>query len=73
MVDVLTSFISEWCHLGAPLHFNNMFIQDVPDTHQVPVTKLNCIFLKFLVLAEDAIKAALSDYKVKQESLGKKE
>jgi len=25
------------------------------------------------VLAEDAIKAALSDYKVKQESLGKKE
>jgi len=31
------------------------------------------IEFKFEVLAEDAIKAALSDYKVKQESLRKKE
>lgn len=42
--------------------------QDIAKELSLPPVKLHCS-----MLAEDAIKAALSDYKVKQESLGKKE
>lgn len=63
-----SSLATEWVKGKFVEDAKNLKNQDIAKELSLPPVKLHCS-----MLAEDAIKAALSDYKVKQESLHKKE
>lgn len=63
-----SSLATEWVKGKSIEDAKEVKNQDIAKELSLPPVKLHCS-----MLAEDAIKAALSDYRVKQESLGKKE